>query len=135
MPAGYRSRSAAVGILVATLVSSWAAFGASKATQAASGGTVVHCRVLEAAVSAPFHVRLAIFHYRDAEDRSRLGALLRQYDGHTVQFQAGDGAWQTATVLRLRTCFGRGLLVFSTSAPPLAAKQEILVRFPPAPMK
>lgn len=123
------------GVLVLSLVTVLSTLATSKASLAAPAGSVVHCRVMEAAASAQFHVRLAIFHYRDAADRARLGALLRQYDGDAVQFQAGDSTWQSATLLRLKTCFGRGLLVFSTSAPPLVAKQEIVIRFPAAPAK
>lgn len=123
------------GVLVLALVLVPNALASPKASMSAPAGSVVHCRVMEAAASAQFHVRLAIFHYRDAADRARLGELLRQNDGEAVQFQAGDGTWQNATVLRLKTCFGRGMLVFSTSALPLVAKQEIVIRFPAAPPK
>lgn len=121
--------------LVWALVILLPALADPNASLTAPVGSVVHCRVMEVAASAQFHVRLVIFHYRDAADRARLGELLRQYDGEAVQFQSGDGAWQNATVLRLKTCFGRGLLVFSTSVPPLAAKEEIVVRFPASPAK
>lgn len=85
---------------------------------------------METGVSARFGVRLVIFHYRDPVDRDRLGRLLRQFDGATVQLQAGSGPWHTATVLRLKNCFGRGLLVFSNSEPALNRGDTFLVRFP-----
>lgn len=91
---------------------------------------VVACKVMEAKVSRRFGVRLVIFHYRDAADRSRLGKLLREYDGSGVQFQANDGQWHQATILRLKTCFGRGLLLCPFSFAPVAEGKVFRLRFP-----
>ncbi len=90
----------------------------------------VACRVLEAKESAQFGVRLAIFHYQNPSDRARLGALLRANDGKSVEFQERAGNWLPATVVRLKMCFGRGLLVYRLSAPPLAKGDQFLLRFP-----
>ncbi|MGH7866716.1 MAG: hypothetical protein ACREP9_03550 [Candidatus Dormibacteraceae bacterium] len=114
---------------VAVVVVSLAATVSVAAFSAGQQQVTVSCRVMEVMASSQFHVRLVIFHYRDAADRSRLGELLRQYNGRPVQFRPQDGVWQNATVLRMRTCFGRGLLVFAASEPQLTEKQEFQLRF------
>jgi hypothetical protein len=91
----------------------------------------IACRAMEAEVSARFGVRVVIFHYRDAADRNRLGQLLRKYDGTTVRFETQGGSWRPATVLRLKTCFGRGLLIFAASEQALAQGDDFLIEFPP----
>lgn len=95
----------------------------------------IPCRVLETMVSQRLQVRLAIFHYRDAIDRERLGKILREDNGDQVRFQSSDGEWHSATLFRIRTCFGRGLLVFQVSSARLAAKQDILLRITESPTK
>jgi hypothetical protein len=90
----------------------------------------IACRAMEAGVSTGFGVRIVIFHYRDAADRNRLGQLLRKYNGATVRFETQGGSWRPATLLRLKTCFGRGLLVVASSAPPLAHGDDFLIQFP-----
>ncbi|MDE3178847.1 MAG: hypothetical protein KGM47_04225 [Acidobacteriota bacterium] len=115
-------------LLIATLAASVLAF--DRATDVAAVEPTIHCRVIESAASAQFHVRLAIFHYANEADRARLGELLRRYDGSAVRFQTSEGSWRAATLLRLKTCFGRGLLVYSSSEPALVKKQEFILRFP-----
>ncbi len=96
---------------------------------AASNADTVACRVLEVSSAEGYGVTLIIFHHRDQNDRARLAALLRQHSGGSVQFQAADGAWHPAIVLRLKSCFGRGLLVSSASVR-LVERGEFMVRFP-----
>jgi hypothetical protein len=88
----------------------------------------IPCRVLETMLSRTLQIRLAIFHYRDTADRERLGKILREDDGDQIQFQSSDGTWHSATMFRVRTCFGRGVLVFRASEARLAAKQGFLLR-------
>ena len=60
-------------------------------------------------------------------------ALLRAASEKVVGIQTGDGAaWQTAPVVRLKNCFGRGLLILPEGAPPLADGATFLLRFPVA---
>ncbi|MGH9430807.1 MAG: hypothetical protein ACRD3T_04635 [Terriglobia bacterium] len=99
-----------------------------RAYAAKPGQAIIPCRVLETMVSRQLHVRMAIFHYRDAADRERLGKILREDNGDQVRFQSTDGKWHSATLFRIRTCFGRGLLVFRVSEAQLAAKQDFLLR-------
>lgn len=91
----------------------------------------VACRVLEVHTATQPGVTLLVFHQREANDRARLGTLLRERDGAAVQFQTPDGQWHAATVLRLKSCFGRGLLLFPAGTAPLAEKDEFTLRFPP----
>lgn len=90
----------------------------------------IACRVLEAEESTRYGVRLVIFHYRDDAERAKLGALLRKDDGATVEFQSPGGKWRPATVLRLRICFGRGLLVYRLSRAARRASPALARRAP-----
>lgn len=115
---------------IAAVVLGVLSFCALGKSTAAEPSQTIPCRVMEVASSSRFHVRLAVFHYLNEADRAQLGKLLRENDGSSVEFRTVDGNWQNATVIRLKTCFGRGLLLFPISVAPLAAKDEILIRFP-----
>ncbi len=91
---------------------------------------VVACRVLEAHTSPQFRLTVVVFHHRDEKERGRLGTLLRERSGATVEFQAADGAWHSATVLRLKSCFGRGLLLFPAGTAQLTDRDELVLKFP-----
>jgi len=98
----------------------------------ASPGPLVACRALEVHADTALGVTVVVFHQRDDADRSRVGALLRAHDGGAIDFQTSDGASHPATVMRLKSCFGRGLLLFRAGAATLAEKDEFLLREPPA---
>jgi hypothetical protein len=98
----------------------------------ASASPLVACRALEAHTDATLGVTIVVFHQRDDSDRSRVGALLRAHDGAAIEFQTSDGTSHAATVMRLKSCFGRGLLLFRAGAATLAEKDEFLLREPPA---
>ncbi len=95
--------------------------------QAPPPGTIA-CRVLEAHAVENLGVTLVVFHHRDEAARGAMSELLRQHSGATVEFQTRDGQWHPATLLRLKSCFGRGLLVFSTGSARLAEKEEFALR-------
>src|SRR5579884_1812015 len=101
-----------------------AAIGSANGVADSTVSSVIACRVME------FGISIAIFHYRDAAERDQLGTFLRRYDGTTVEFQAKNSAWQRATLLRLKTCFGRGLLIFPVSEAHLARGDELMLRVP-----
>lgn len=98
---------------------------------------VVACRVMEAHTSVDPAVSVVVFHQRDKADAQRLGALLlRAVDGGAVEFQSSEGgAWQPASVMRLKSCFGRGLLILQGGAALPAERSTFLVRFPVATLK
>ena len=93
--------------------------------------TALECRVLEAHASEHPAVTVAVFHQRDKQDQTRLASLLRQHSEVSVQFQTADGVWQNATVIRLKSCFGRGLLLMPTGTAQLKDGDEFLLKFPP----
>lgn len=97
-----------------------------------SPNTLVACRVLEAHTDTTLGVTVVVFHQRDDADRSRVGTLLRAHDGAAIEFQTSDGASHAATVMRLKSCFGRGLLLFRAGAASVAEKDEFLLHEPPA---
>lgn len=90
----------------------------------------VVCRTLEVKTAEPLGVVLAIFHQANKNDGPRLGELLRQSDGVSVEFETSDRRTHTATLFRLGTCFGRGLLVFPTGAARLTPRDQFWLRFP-----
>jgi hypothetical protein len=94
---------------------------------------VVACRVMEAHTSRDPAVTVVLFHQRDKADAQRLMAFLRLASEKAVEFQTGDSAaWQTAPVVRLKNCFGRGLLILPDGVAPLAEGTTFLLRFPVA---
>ena len=93
---------------------------------------LVACRVLEVHADASLGVTVVVFHHRDDADQARVGAILRAHDGAATEFQTSDGASHPATVMRLKSCFGRGLLLFRAGAATLAEKDEFLLREPAA---
>jgi hypothetical protein len=90
----------------------------------------VQCRVLESHASKQPAAGFVVFHQRDKQDQPRLSALLQQYSGKVVDLQINGGNWQSATVVRLKSCFGRGLLVAPPDAPMPEDGGTFLLRFP-----
>lgn len=111
-------------ILVAELA------GHAGALRQAASQAIVACRVLEVHTSVQPAVTVIVFHQRDQKDGTRLGSLLRQHSEASVEFQTADGTWHTATVARLKSCFGRGLLLFPSGGAPLAEGDKFLLKFP-----
>jgi hypothetical protein len=93
-------------------------------------GAAVVCRALEVKTAEQMGVALVLFHQAQSSDGARLGQLLRQHDGASVEFETSDGRPHTATLLRLGTCFGRGLLVFPAADVRLAKQDQFWLRFP-----
>ncbi len=91
---------------------------------------VVACRVMEAHTSAELRVVTVVFHQKDKNDGPRLGALLGKHSGASVEFQTADGAWHRAQVFRLKSCFGRGLLIFAADEAKLAERRDFVLKFP-----
>jgi len=98
---------------------------------------VVACRVREAHTSRVPALGLLIFSQRDKEDAVRLSSLLRHAeDGSSVEIQSGEGgSWQLAQIFRLRSCFGRGLLLVPPGASEPAEGTTFLLRFPVATLR
>jgi len=89
----------------------------------------IACRALETYNVADLKVTAVVFHQRDETQRSQLVALLHQHSGEVVEIQASDGKWQRAHLLRLKSCFGRGLLLLATPAS-IPEHAEFALRLP-----
>jgi hypothetical protein len=94
----------------------------------ATAGMIV-CRALETHTDTELKVTVVVFHQRDEAQRSQLAALLRGHSGTMVEVQAGDGNWRRARVVRLKSCFGRGLLLLPAPAP-FSERGEFMLRVP-----
>jgi len=90
----------------------------------------VACRVMEVFRAERLGTTAAIFHQRDRADGPRLGELLLAHSGAEVEFETRDGRRHRATVVRMKSCFGRGLLLFAAGEARLAKKEEFVLRFP-----
>ena len=91
--------------------------GAQVAPSATTNARTIACRALEAHTDDNLKVTVVVFHQRDETQRAQLATLLREQSGAMVEVQAGDGAWRRARVVRLKSCFGRGLLLLAAPAP------------------
>ncbi|HUK86045.1 MAG TPA: hypothetical protein VLT85_00145 [Terriglobales bacterium] len=100
------------------------------ARAAAPAPATVACRVLEVHHDAATGVTVALFHHQDAADQARLAELLRAHPEAAVEYQARDRAWRPAGLARLKSCFGRGLLILPPGSPALAPGDDFLLRFP-----
>lgn len=105
--------------------------GAIGQDQPGSPGALI-CSTLEVKIAERMGVTLATFHQANKGDGPRLGELLRQNDGASVEFETSDGRTHRATLLRLGSCFGRGLLVFPAGSAHLTAREQFWLRFPQA---
>jgi len=89
----------------------------------------IACRALEAHTDEALKVTVVVFHQRDDAQRAQLAALLREHSGEMVEVQIGEGGWHRARMVRLKSCFGRGLLI--VAAPALVADHgEFALRLP-----
>jgi hypothetical protein len=91
---------------------------------------LVECRVLEAHQTSERGVTIVIFHQEAREEHQRLADLLKRYSGGNVEWQRSDGQWAPATVIRLKSCFGRGLLVIPAAAGAPEDGEGFVLKFP-----
>jgi hypothetical protein len=87
----------------------------------------IACRALESHTDKELNVAVIIFHQRDEAERDRLATLLHAHSGEVVEIRAGDSGWRRARLLRLKSCFGRGLLLVSAPAT-ISERAEFLLR-------
>jgi hypothetical protein len=91
----------------------------------------VNCHALEAHASSQPAVTIVVFNQRDKPDHARLSDLLKENDGASVELRTSDGKWHKATLVRLRSCFGRGLLFLAGDPGEPKDRENFLLRFPP----
>ena len=116
------ARFALLGLVLLVLVSE------APAQKKAEEATVA-CRAMEVFVSERVGATAVIFHQRDKADGPRLGELLLAHSGEEVEFETSDGQRHLATVERVKSCFGRGLLLFTANETKIAANEEIVLHF------
>jgi hypothetical protein len=92
---------------------------------------IIACRVLEVHASTHPAVIAAVFHQRDKADQARLAALLQNLAAESVELQTADGKWADVTAVRLKSCFGRGLLLLPADGPPLKDGSTFVLKFSP----
>jgi hypothetical protein len=103
----------------------------SSATSGQPAARYVNCHALEAHVNAQPAVTVVVFTQRDKEDHARLSDLLKESDSTAVELRTIDGKWHKATLVRLRTCFGRGMLFLAADSGAPHDRETFLLRFPP----
>jgi hypothetical protein len=91
----------------------------------------VNCHALEAHTNAQPAVIVVVFTQRDKPDHARLSDLLKESDSAAVELRTIDGKWHKATLVRLRTCFGRGMLFLAADSGAPHDRENFLLRFPP----
>lgn len=108
-----------------------AAGGAPKAAAARpADGNVVECHALEMHSNPQPAVSIVVFNQKIKDDHERLSDLLKDNEGASVEIKTADGKWHAASVARLKSCFGRGLLFFSGGASPIQERDDFVLRFP-----
>jgi hypothetical protein len=105
--------------------------GPQVAPPASPQTATIACRALETHTDDELKVTVVVFHQRDEAGRSQLATLLREHSGAMVEVQAADGGWRRARVVRLKSCFGRGLLLVPAPAP-FSDRAEFALRLSPA---
>ncbi len=93
-------------------------------------GAGVACRAMEVHTDSANHMTVVVFHQADEASVEALRTLLQAHSGEAVEVNvdtAASGTWR-GTVFRLKSCFGRGLLLFPASAPPLKEGSKFLLR-------
>lgn len=89
----------------------------------------VNCRALETHTNSLPAVTIVVFNQRDKNDHVCLSELLKDQPG-PVEVKTSDGKWHKATVARLKSCFGRGLLFLSGDVDEPKDRENFLLRFP-----
>ena len=100
----------------------------SQSAQSAPPVTIA-CRALDVHADSDLKVAVIVFHQRDPAQQAELAPLLRNDSGQMVEIQGDDGGWRKARMLRLKSCFGRGLLMLATPSP-VGEHAQFLLRVP-----
>jgi hypothetical protein len=95
----------------------------------AGNGPIV-CSVIEAFEEDRLGVRAIVFHQHNKADGPRLGALLLAHSGEEMELETTGGRRYRATVFRIKSAFGRGLVLVPTSMLKLGAHDEFTLRQP-----
>ena len=89
----------------------------------------ITCSVLEAHMNPDLGISAAVFHQRNKDEAARFSVLLKEHTDAPVEFQTNDGTWHKGSVARLKSSFGRGLLLFASSSAQLKEKDIFVLKF------
>jgi hypothetical protein len=95
-----------------------------------TGSGPIICSVMEAFEEGKLGVRAVVFHQRDKADGPRLGSLLLAHSGEEMELQTANGQRYRATVFRVKSAFGRGLVLIPVSKFKLGEHDEFTLRIP-----
>jgi hypothetical protein len=95
-----------------------------------AGNGPIICSIIEAFEGGRLGVRAIIFHQHNKADGPRLGALLLAHSGEEMELETTGGPRYRATVFRIKSAFGRGLVLVPTSMLKLGAHDEFTLRQP-----
>ncbi|MGH9737382.1 MAG: hypothetical protein ACRD4X_02205 [Candidatus Acidiferrales bacterium] len=121
-------RVSVLAFALAFAVPSLAANQTSSHPNAAPESNIVQCRVVEAHASAVPAALFVIFRQQQKQDQPRLAALVKENSGADAEVQIG-GAWSKVELFRLRTCFGRGMLIFPSGSASVKDGDTFRIRF------
>jgi len=89
---------------------------------------VVACRVMETFADVRLGVTAVLFHQQNKDEGPRLGELLSNHSGETMEIESAGGHRHLVTVFRVRSCFGRGVFLLPIEFK-LQARDEFVLRF------
>jgi hypothetical protein len=98
-------------------------------TEQHPAAVTIACRALEVHTDPELKTAVIVFHQRDQAQASELAVLLRDHAGEMVEVQGDDGGWHRARMERLKTAFGRGMLMLAAPSP-IAEHAQFLLRVP-----
>jgi hypothetical protein len=102
----------------------------AQATLTKAGNGPVVCSVMETFEEGRLGVRAIVFHQRDKADGPRLGSLLLAHSGEEMELETTGGRRYRATVFRVKSCFGRGLVLVPAGKLRLGEDDEFTLRLP-----
>jgi len=95
-----------------------------------AGNGPITCSVMEAFEEGRLGVRAIVFHQHEKADGPRLGALLLAHSGEEMELETTGGRRYRATVFRVKSAFGRGLVLVPMSKVRLGEHDEFTLRLP-----
>ena len=116
----------ALAVMLGAAVSATPMQNATPADSNAAVQTIL-CRALEVKADPKTAVTVVLFHQASKGD-GPARALLRSNEGANIEFFTSDGKRHPATLFRLDTCFGRGMLVFSSATAHLSSHEQFSIR-------
>jgi len=102
----------------------------SSVPPAASANQSIHCRAMEVFVADEADATAVIFHQRDKAEGRMVGEFISAHSGERVEFETANGKRHPASMFRVKSCFGRGLLILSSREAKLSAHDEFVLSLP-----